>query len=172
MTVQSSNSPVDPLAPRKSDKYIPWYFVGGFAVMLIANICLITFSQTSWVGLVTQHAFDEGNNYNAALAGAAREKALGWRSKLQVNGVINNSATVTVLFRDAQSKPLSGAKVEVAISRFDRDDMDRKFMLNEVDPGQYRANIPFPIYGRWQIRTVAEVDKDNYQSVDVVVVQP
>lgn len=110
--------------PRKSDRWIPWYFVGGFAVMLIANISLITFSMTSWNGLVTKHAFEEGNNYNAAISGAARQEELGWRSKLSVDGVIDHNATITVLFRDKDLNPITGAKMSIVMSRADRDDLD------------------------------------------------
>ena len=139
--------------PRKSDRFIPWYFVGGFAIMLIANVSLITFSMTSWNGLVTNHAFEEGNNYNAAMSGAQRQAELGWRSKLSVEGLINQSATVTVLFRDRDSKPITGAKTEIA-------------------PGEYRASASFPVYGRWQIRTVARAFDENYQTVETVLVKP
>ena len=112
MTSQSTNTN----GPRKSDRWIPWYFVGGFAVMLIANISLITFSMTSWNGLVTKHAFEEGNNYNAAMSGAARQQELGWRSKLSVAGVINQNATISVLFRDRDSNPITGARMSVVLN--------------------------------------------------------
>lgn len=158
--------------PRKSDRWIPWYFVGGFAIMLIANISLITFSMTSWNGLVTQHAFEEGNNYNAAISGAARQAELGWRSKLSVGGVINNNGTITVLFRDRDSNPITGAQMSVVMTRPDRDDLDTTVPLVEVAPGEYRASASFPVYGRWQLRTIAHAMGDDYQMVENVVVNP
>ncbi|OSQ47119.1 FixH family protein [Thalassospira alkalitolerans] len=158
--------------PRKSDRFIPWYFVGGFAIMLIANVSLITFSMTSWNGLVTNHAFEEGNNYNAAMSGAQRQAELGWRSKLSVEGLINQSATVTVLFRDRDSKPITGAKMEIVLTRANRDDLDQTLNLAEIAPGEYRASASFPVYGRWQIRTVARAFDENYQTVETVLVKP
>ena len=161
-----------PNGPRKSDRWIPWYFVGGFAVMLIANISLIAFSMTSWNGLVTQHAFEEGNNYNAAMSGAARQQELGWRSKLTVAGVINQNATISVLFRDRDSNPITGAKMSVVLKRSDRDDLDQTVPMVEIAPGEYRANAQFPVYGRWQLRTIAHAMGDDYQTVEYVVVKP
>jgi len=158
--------------PRKSDRWIPWYFVGGFAVMLIANISLITFSMTSWNGLVTKHAFEEGNNYNAAISGAARQAELGWRSKLTVGGVINQAGTVTVLFRDKESRPISGARMSVVMTRQDRDDMDQTVPLAEIAPGEYRASVAIPVYGRWQVRTIAHAMGDDYQMLENVVINP
>ena len=162
----------DQNGPRKSDRWIPWYFVGGFAIMLIANISLITFSMTSWNGLVTKHAFEEGNNYNAAISGAARQAELGWRSKLSVDGVINQNATITVLFRDKDSNPISGAKMSVVLNRQDRDDLDQTISMAEIAPGEYRASASFPVYGRWQVRTIANAMGDDYQTVENVVVKP
>lgn len=158
--------------PRKSDRWIPWYFVGGFAVMLIANISLITFSMTSWNGLVTKHAFEEGNNYNAAISGAARQEELGWRSKLSVGGVIDHNATITVLFRDKDLNPITGAKMSIVMSRADRDDLDVTVPMAEIAPGEYRASASFPVYGRWQLRTIANAMGEDYQTVEYVVVNP
>ncbi len=41
MTTRTTTSPSSVEGPRKSDRLIPWYFVGGFAIMLIANISLL-----------------------------------------------------------------------------------------------------------------------------------
>ena len=172
MTTQTTTSPSSVEGPRKSDRLIPWYFVGGFAIMLIANISLIPFSMTSWNGLVTKHAFEEGNNYNAAMSGAQRQAELGWRSKLSVEGLINQSATVTVLFRDRDSQPISGAKMEIVLRRSDRDDLDQTVRMAEIAPGEYRASAAFPVYGRWEIRTIAHALGDDYQTVETVVVKP
>jgi nitrogen fixation protein FixH len=172
MALQMTSPSGNQDGPRKSDRWIPWYFVGGFAIMLIANICLITFSMTSWNGLVTKHAFEEGNNYNAAMSGAARQAELGWRSKLSVDGVINQSGTVTVLFRDKDSNPITGAKMSVVLTRQDRDDLDQTVAMAEIAPGEYRASAAFPVYGRWQVRTIAHAMGDDYQLVETVVVNP
>ncbi|MCC9624604.1 FixH family protein [Thalassospira sp. MA62] len=170
MAIDMTNT--SPQGPRKSDRWIPWYFVGGFAVMLIANISLITYSMTSWNGLVTEHAFEEGNNYNAAMSGAARQAELGWRSKLTVEGVINNNATLTVLFRDKDLQPITGAKMSVFMRRLDRDDLDNSVVMDEVAPGEYRTKADFPVYGRWEIRTVANAQGEDYQMVESVVINP
>jgi nitrogen fixation protein FixH len=172
MATQMTSPSSDPNGPRKSDRWIPWYFVGGFAIMLIANISLITFSMTSWNGLVTKHAFEEGNNYNAAISGAARQAELGWRSKLTVGGVINQTGTVTVLFRDKESQPISGAKMSIVLTRSDRDDMDQTVPLAEIAPGEYRASASFPVYGRWQVRTIAHAMGDDYQTLENIVINP
>jgi len=172
MATQMTSRSTNTNGPRKSDRWIPWYFVGGFAVMLIANISLITFSMTSWNGLVTKHAFEEGNNYNAAMSGAARQQELGWRSKLSVAGVINQNATISVLFRDRDSNPITGAKMSVVLNRSDRDDLDQTVPMVEIAPGEYRASANFPVYGRWQLRTIAHAMGDDYQTVEYVVVQP
>jgi nitrogen fixation protein FixH len=172
MATQMTSPSSDPNAPRKSDRWIPWYFVGGFAIMLIANISLITFSMTSWNGLVTQNAFEEGNNYNAAISGAARQAELGWRSKLTISGVINQNGTITVLFRDKDSQPISGAKMSVVLTRSDRDDLDQTVSLAEIAPGEYRASASFPVNGRWQVRTVAHAMGDDYQTLENVVINP
>ncbi|MDP2699563.1 FixH family protein [Thalassospira sp.] len=166
---------MSPAAPnlsdkRKSDRLIPWYFVGGFAVMLVANISLITFSMTSWNGLVTKKAFEEGNNYNAAMSGAQRQAELGWRSKTTVSGILNNNATITVLFRDRDSNPITGAKMQAVLTRQDRDNLDQTVPLVEIAPGEYRTSAHFAVYGRWQMRLIAHAMGDDYQTVEDILI--
>ncbi|RCK41064.1 integral membrane protein linked to a cation pump [Thalassospira profundimaris] len=171
MTTTTTHDPIqNPTGPRKSDRLIPWYFVGGFAVMLIANICLIVFSQTSWVGLVSDHAFEDGNNYNTAIADAKAQSELGWRTKISVAGVIDNEATIIVLFRDKTQSPISGAKMEAVLMRNDRDDVDEKIMLSEVSPGEYRTRASVPVYGNWKLRIVAHAQNHDYQVVEDVLI--
>ncbi|WP_339778120.1 FixH family protein [uncultured Thalassospira sp.] len=170
-TTTTTNSIPASSGPRKSDRWIPWYFVGGFAVMLFANVCLIVFSQTSWVGLVSDHAFEDGNSYNQALSDARAQAELGWRTKVTVAGVMNNEATITVLFRDKVQEPISGAKMEAVLMRNDRDDMDEKIMLDEISPGEYRTRAKVPVYGNWKLRIVAHAQNHDYQVVEDVLIK-
>lgn len=171
MTTGSTHHPAPVGGPRKSDRLIPWYFVGAFGVILFANLCLIVFSQTSWVGLVTDHPFEEGNNYNEAISDAQAQAALGWRSKITVSGVMDHNATISVLFRDHDSKPIAGAKMEAVLTRNDRDDIDQKVMLAEVAPGEYRSQARIPVYGNWQLRLIAHTKDHDYQTVEDVLVE-
>ncbi|WP_342236966.1 FixH family protein [Inquilinus sp. OTU3971] len=63
--------------PRRG-RWIPWIFVLGFFVMLGANGGLIYFARQSWVGLAYDRPYERGLAYNALLAEADREAALGW----------------------------------------------------------------------------------------------
>ena len=59
-----------PRRPRQPGWYIPWIIAAPFLVVFAVNGTLVHFALSSFSGLTSEHASDEGAHYNLALAAA------------------------------------------------------------------------------------------------------
>jgi nitrogen fixation protein FixH len=89
------------VAESRRGRWIPWVFVGGFLVVISANAVLVTAALRSYSGAITTSAYDRGREYGEILAEAERQRALGWRAAVMLQG---DAVVVTV--RTAEGTPL------------------------------------------------------------------
>ncbi|MBV1901885.1 MAG: FixH family protein, partial [Kordiimonadaceae bacterium] len=68
--------------PRKSDKYIPWYFVAFFAVLFIWDGFFVYTATSTHTGVVEDNTYNRGLNYNETIAAADTQAALDWQSEI------------------------------------------------------------------------------------------
>lgn len=65
-----------------------------FATILVANLSMATFANTSWTGLVVKNSYVASQEYNGRLADSRAQMALGYTSDLSVgNGEIRYRLT-------------------------------------------------------------------------------
>ncbi|WP_052711474.1 FixH family protein [Elstera litoralis] len=79
MTALHSLSPAE--ASRRY-RWIPWCFLAGFGVVLIANGTLLYFATRQPVGLVIEKPYENGIAYNKILAAGRAQAKLGWAARL------------------------------------------------------------------------------------------
>ena len=96
-----------PEATRRS-RWIPWTFVGGFGVVVVANVFLILFALNSWTGLETDQAYQRGLAYNHTLDAATAQAARGWKTTLGFEPSGPSSGRLAVSFADPAGKPKIG----------------------------------------------------------------
>lgn len=96
--------------PRRS-RWIPWAFVGGFAVVIAVNAILIWASISTFTGVTVTRAYERGRGYDQVLAEAARQDALGWTARVQL---ADGRLRVTAVDRDG--RPISG-RIEGVLRR-------------------------------------------------------
>ncbi|HZX85474.1 MAG TPA: FixH family protein, partial [Reyranella sp.] len=85
-------------------RYIPWLFVGGFAVVVAVNATMIWFAVGSFSGLYTQKPRDRGLHYNQVLAQQQQRDALGWRVETAWRA---DSGRLEVAVFDSDGRPLA-----------------------------------------------------------------
>ena len=89
----------------QSGRWIPWAFVGGFGVVIAANVALILFSLGSWTGLETTDAYRKGLAYNDVLAAAEAQAARGWDHAIDYG-----DGRLDVRLTDADGRELEGLR--------------------------------------------------------------
>ncbi len=154
-----------------SYRWIPWAFVGGLAVVVAANGALAYFAATSATGLVTQHPFERGNDYNRVLAAAATQDALGWRGTAHFIGQGSGRGEIAVEFSDAAGRPLSGLLVTTLIERPVEALPERTVSLRETAAGHYAAAVTLDRPGQWELRIGATRADDRFAFTQRIIVQ-
>lgn len=141
------------------DKRIPYYFVGAFVLLFIVDAILVTIAVTTQTGVVVDHHYERGLNYNEYIAENEKQKALGWQGHVE----LRDGNVLRFTLKDAAGKPLTKAEpVQVDIIRTVQDGMDFSATLAETAPGVYEKKIDFPKHGLWTVRVRTSWQNNPY----------
>ena len=138
-------------APERSSSWIPWTFVGFFAVVLIANGIMLFFALQSWTGIETEDAYEKGLAFNEQIADAETQARLGWRAELAVEPAGPRRAKVTLHLLDAAGAPLDRAVVTAQFLRPTQEGHDLSLALPWQGEGRYGAETALPLAGLWDL---------------------
>jgi nitrogen fixation protein FixH len=161
-----------PADPARRSRWIPWSFVGFFAVVFVANGLLIVFAFSSWTGLDGADAYRRGVHYNRGLAAAAHQAELGWHSHIAFADKGGHAGRVEFALTDRGDAPVRHAAVKAIIVRPTAAGHDFTEMLAESAPGRYAAIVEFPLPGQWEVRVLAETAGARYAAVARIMVTP
>ncbi len=151
---------------RKSDKWIPWYFVAFFVGLAILDGIFVYLATSTHTGVVKDRTFERGLAYNETVAAAEASEALGWKSALDLKA----GSALTFTLADRNGRPISGADVTVSVRRPTRAGLDFEVSLAEAATGDYRAAIDFPEKGQWDLRVFVRWKQQDYQHSQRVIV--
>ena len=145
-------------AASSRSRWIPWAFVGGFAIVFAANAIMVTFAMSSWTGLDTQDAYRKGLAYNRTLEAERRQAALGWQG-----AAVWRDGRLTVEMTDGRGDPLTAATMRADFIRPTAEGHDVSVDLAEVGGGRYAAPVTLPLDGLWDVRVVVHRSADTFQ---------
>lgn len=155
---------------RPDGWWYPWIFVGAFMVVLSVNVAMLYFSTSTFNGLETRHAFEEGNSYNALIAAEEKQKTLGWSVQLGADSADTGAdplaarlVRLSVTTKDAAGAAIEGMEVQVQIRRPTQDGFDQSVSLDPVSPGFYARTVELPMAGQWEVRLMARRGQDSYR---------
>lgn len=151
-----------------SDRWIPWAIAGALGCVVAVNGALAYFALTSSTGLVTEHPYDSGNNYNRVLEAAAAQDALGWRGALRF---APDAGEIAAEFTDRAGQPLTGLAVAARLVRPVEPLPDLVLALQERAPGRYVGTIATNHPGLWEVRTTARRGGDRFEFAGRIVVR-
>lgn len=158
---------------RRPGWWYPWIFFGGLAVVVVVNGILIYFAVHTWSGLDTEDAYRKGIRYNATLAAAQAQEALGWRMdfaftpRAPVNGTPahRHRGDLTVTFHGRDGRPLDGLRVKALLVRPVKEGFDSSLELTRRGGGAYGADVGLALPGQWEVRIVAGRGEDRFQAI-------
>ncbi|HEV7268192.1 MAG TPA: FixH family protein [Falsiroseomonas sp.] len=130
--------------PNRS-RWIPWVFVGAFAVIIAVNLVLVVASVTTFTGVTTGQSYDRGRAYNAVLAEAARQDALGWSARVALDG-----SALAVAMNDREGLPVGGRMEGVLLRPLEGVEIALDFVA--AGPGRFIAFAGTPAQGQWEAR--------------------
>lgn len=155
---------------------IPFWFVGFFAVVLLANGALVYFAVNSWTGLETEQPYSKGLAYNRVLETEKQQAALGWRVVLEFapddsGEGAPQAGTVILKAADGDGLPLDGARAEIRFIRPTHEGYDRDLILESRGGGLYQAHVELPLGGVWDIRASLRADGNAHRVTQRIVVR-
>ncbi|HKK14109.1 MAG TPA: FixH family protein [Gammaproteobacteria bacterium] len=109
--------------------------------------------RSEFPGVVPHDLRADDHQYNAYLAQYRRQQKRGWQVH---KGWLStprarHPAPFQVTVADRSGQPVSGARVQVIFRRPSNSGDDRRFALEELSPGTYRASIRLPDPGVWDV---------------------
>jgi nitrogen fixation protein FixH len=150
--------------PRKSDKWIPWYFVAFFVVIAILDGIFVTIAASTHTGVITEKAYQKGLDYNQVVAASESQDKLGWTGNIHLS-----QNTINFEIKDSQNMPLKGAKVTAYFTRTTQAGYDFSIPLEANAEGIYNQHINFPLKGLWDVRILATWNQQQYQKSKQIV---
>jgi len=164
-----------PQGGQQRGRYIPWLFVAGFAVVIAANVTMMTFAIDSFSGLETRDSFKRGVGYNDVLAAQDRQNQLGWQPDLRFAADADAGDGVRgrleLFLADADGQPLSGAAVEARFVRPTHSGVDFDLPLHGVADGRYGADVTVPLKGVWDVRLAISHDGQPFYAAERLFVK-
>lgn len=137
----------------------PWPL--GLAALLLSMIS----ASLTFLGVATRHpdplvvedAYGAGLRYSERLRAERRAENLGWQIALEATPQ-GDGARVRVRARDAEGRPLAGARVSLRRERPAEGGLDAEAALRPDGEG-FAGVIALPRPGRWHL--IARVDRDG-----------
>jgi len=146
--------------PSTRGRWYPMIFVVGMAIVIAVNGVLITTAISSFSGLQTETAYQDGLTYNATIAAAQRQDQLGWQIRLittprSAAGAASHAVDLIVAFTDRDGRPLKHRSVEALFVRPTLAGHDFEVSLADKGYGTYSAPVEAPLSGQWDVTILA-----------------
>lgn len=154
-------SAIDPGGRNRAPGWwIPWLFIGGFGVVLAANLTLFVLATSTFSGLVSTRAYLDGLAYNREIAAQEAQDAMGWHGDLSLEVRPDRPADVwpavlTADLRDGSGQPLSRLVVVARIVRPTQAGHDQVVTLAAGPDGRWRTPVTLGLPGQWEVRLIA-----------------
>ena len=123
--------------------------LGFFGVVLVVNLTMAYFAETTWTGLVVENSYVASQEYNGFIAAERRQEKLGWDAKFS-----HDAVGLVFKVADGDGAPVTGLKVIVTMGRPTHEGEDRVVALSETRPGFYAADLALPA-GLWAAKLIA-----------------
>lgn len=120
--------------------------------------------HTAFSGVVP-HGEEAAKTINQFMKSAEKQRRLGWEISLSgLDGLRQGSRpTVAVTARDANTQPLQGATVRLAIARPGLAQAEQLAELVETDPGVYRGQLELTLPGVWVAAVQLQRGSDRFE---------
>ena len=150
--------------PFTGRKMLMW-IISFFAVVIAANLIMMTFALTTHTGLVVPNSYVASQDFNREAAAARAQMALGWRT-----GFAHRADALELSFADATGAPILNLDVVGVVGRPVTEADDRQLTFKRVAPGVYRATATLGP-GEWRLEaTAAGASVAPYRQIRTFVV--
>ncbi len=156
----------DTASPRSGWRWFPHASVAALGVVVIVNVGLTWAALGTYPGEATKDDFGTSNRYNAVLALAAKEAALGWK----VDATAEAGHAVLRLF-GPDGRPLEATLVSGVAERPLGADVSLPLTFRRGPDGAYVASEALEGKGQWELRLSVERGADHLQATRRIIIR-
>ncbi len=152
--------------PARRSLWIPFVYVGCMMVVFVTNGVLIWKALSTFPGLTTDHAYEQGRLYNQVLEEAALQDAIGLRVAITYEG---DRIQLAIVQKDGT--PLEEARIEGRLARPLTDEfIPLEFVA--AGNGHWYAISAAPIPpGQWNAQITTHVSAGKVETVQRLVLR-
>lgn len=145
------------MAGPRRDRWIPWTFVGGMALVVVVNAIMVWFALSTFTGTTVDRSYERGRLYNQVLAEAERQARIGWRFSLlwEADATDRLSGRLVLVAADAGAAPLDRLSLDAVLLRPLEAPEPIALGFAQVAAGRYVAAVTLPKPGQWEVRLEA-----------------
>lgn len=158
-------------AMQSRGRWIPWLFVAGFLVVIGVNATLIMFATDTFSGLVVQHPYQKGQEFDRTKARLAEQAAMGWQVTLNREEKADGTIVLQLAFRDADGKPLDNLSIAAELQRPVENLAALELGFRPDGAGRYRAKLLPPKHGQWDLHYTASIGERQYEGAERLFVR-
>jgi nitrogen fixation protein FixH len=148
-------------------RFFPLAVVAGLGLVVVVNAGLVYAALHSFPGKAGDEDFALSNRYDAVLAQAEREAALGWSVAARADA----DGRIVVLLTDRTGAPLRGAAVTASAERPLGERELRSLVFHETAAGQFVADSVLSAPGQWELTLSASAAGHDIAATRRVIVR-
>ncbi len=142
-------------ASERRSAWIPWAFAAFMGVVVAVNAVMVWFALSTFTGTTVDRSYERGRLYNAVIAEAERQRAIGWRFDLSYQHGGDDRGRLIVLARDARGEPVDQLSLAaIAVRPLERP-QPIPLAFVETARGRYVAEVALPRRGQWELQLAA-----------------
>lgn len=157
-----------PSSPR--GRWIPWLFVGGFSVVIAVNTTLIVYASSTYSGLVVEHPYKKGLEYNQTKAQLEAQARLGWRYEVSAVPAAD-AVMIEMRWVDAGKTPLDGLALDGELQRPVENLPPLRISFEAVGAGRYRSQVQLPKQGAWDLHLTARRGSQEFSAAERLLIR-
>jgi len=157
----------DALGRQSIWRFFPWFVAAAMGVVVAVNFGMAYTALHTFPGNAGSDGFDLSNHYDRVLERVAREAALGWSARVEVD----SSGHPIVLLSDRSGSGLAGARIAATAERPIGDPRGTTVGFTEASPGRYVGGVALDEKGQWDLEFTATAGGHEFVSTRRIVVR-
>ncbi len=134
---------------RLTGRHVLVVLLAFFGCILLVNGVFVFAALDSWTGLTTDHAYQEGLDYNSRLDAGAAQRALRWQVEIGAAPLDGHRWQLSARFRDFAGRPQQELAVAVELRRPTQEGLDQALQLSHSGAGLYTEQFTPAALGNW-----------------------
>lgn len=144
-------------ARRSAWRHFPLAIAGAMLIMVAVDGGLAVTAVRTFPGTVATDVFNHSNLYDAVLASAEKEAALGWTA----DSSVLSDGTPVIDLKGKNGQPLQGLSIAATAERPLGEARKMQLAFRESAPGRYVGETKLDLLGQWDIKLVATAGQNS-----------